>query len=72
MRRSPRAPSRFGMLDPGVKGVMIITGIVLLLLGMLLAIPLVSTLGVILLIVGVVLMLVGRSGRQIGGRAHYW
>lgn len=62
----------FGIVDPGVKGVMIITGIVLLLLGMLLAIPLVSTLGIILLIVGVVLMLVGRSGRQIGGRAHYW
>lgn len=60
------------MLDSGVQRVMIITGIVLLLLGMLLAIPLLSTLGVILLIVGVVLMLVGRSGRQIGGRAHYW
>lgn len=60
------------MVGHGVQRVMIITGIVLLLLGMLLAIPLLSTLGVILLIVGVVLMLVGRSGRQIGGRAHYW
>lgn len=62
----------FGILGHGVQRIMIITGIVLLLLGMLLAIPLVSTLGVILLVVGVVLMLVGRTGRQIGGRAHYW
>jgi len=51
---------------------MIITGLVLLLLGMLLAIPLLWTLGVIVLLVGLVLLLVGRTGRHVGGRAHYW
>jgi hypothetical protein len=51
---------------------MIITGLILLLLGMVLGIPLLSTVGVILLIVGVVLLLVGRSGHQVGRRAHYW
>jgi hypothetical protein len=29
-------------------------------------------LGIILLIVGCVLMLLGRSGHHVGGRAHYW
>ncbi len=51
---------------------MITTGLILLLLGMVLAIPLLWTAGVVVLIVGVVLLLVGRSGRQIGGRTHYW
>ncbi len=40
---------------------MIITGLVLLLLGIVLAIPLLSTIGIIVAIVGLVLMLVGRS-----------
>jgi hypothetical protein len=30
------------------------------------------TLGVIVLIVGLVLMLLGSTGRAIGGRRHYW
>jgi hypothetical protein len=54
-----------------VQKVMIVTGL-LLLLGMVLATPLLWTLGVIVLIVGVVLMIAGRVGHQIGGRAHYW
>jgi hypothetical protein len=51
---------------------MIIAGLVLLLLGAVLNIALLWSVGVIVLIVGLVLMLVGRSGRRIGGRAHYW
>ncbi|MDO8364336.1 MAG: DUF6131 family protein [Actinomycetota bacterium] len=51
---------------------MIITGLILLLVGALLAVPLLWTIGVIVVVVGLVLMLVGRSGRQIGGRSHYW
>ena len=51
---------------------MIVTGLILLVLAMLLSIPLLWTVGVIVLIVGLVLMLVGRSGRPVGGRAHYW
>jgi hypothetical protein len=56
----------------GYRSIMIITGLILLLLGALLGIPLLWTIGVIVLVVGLVLMLFGRSGRQVGGRAHYW
>jgi hypothetical protein len=52
---------------------MIVLGLILLLIGVLLSIPILYTLGVILLIVGVVLMLVGRTGTAFaGGRRHYW
>ncbi len=56
----------------GYQNVMIILGLVLLLIGALASIPILWTLGVILLIVGVVLMILGRVGHQVGGRAHYW
>lgn len=51
---------------------MIILGIVLLLIGLLGGIPILETLGLILLVVGVVLTLLGSSGRAVGGRKHYW
>jgi uncharacterized membrane protein HdeD (DUF308 family) len=51
---------------------MIILGLVLLLIGAIASIPILWTLGVILVIVGVVLLVLGRAGRQVGGRAHYW
>jgi hypothetical protein len=51
---------------------MITLGVVLMLLGLLLEIPILWTVGIILLVVGLVLMLMGRTGRQVGGRAHYW
>lgn len=51
---------------------MIITGLIFLILGAVLSISILWTIGVILLVVGLVLMLLGRSGRQVGGRAHYW
>ncbi|MCU1485918.1 MAG: hypothetical protein JWN67_2664 [Actinomycetia bacterium] len=51
---------------------MIVVGIVLLLLGLLLGVPILYTLGIILLIVGVVLMVLGGTGRAVGGRRHYY
>jgi hypothetical protein len=51
---------------------MIILGLVLLLIGVLVGIPILYTLGVVLLLVGLVLMLVGRSGTAFAGRRHYW
>jgi Family of unknown function (DUF6131) len=51
---------------------MIILGLVLLLIGVLVGIPVLYTLGVILLVVGLILMLVGRSGSMVAGRRHYW
>jgi membrane protein implicated in regulation of membrane protease activity len=51
---------------------MIILGLVLLLIGILMSIPILYTLGIILLVVGVVLMLLGGAGRAVGGRRHYY
>jgi hypothetical protein len=51
---------------------MIVLGIVLLLVGVLAGIPILYTLGTILVIVGVVLFLLGSTGRAVGGRRHYW
>lgn len=51
---------------------MIALGIVLLLLGALLSVSLLWTLGLVLIVVGVVLWVLGATGRAVGGRKHYW
>jgi Family of unknown function (DUF6131) len=51
---------------------MIVVGLVLLLLGLITGLGILWSVGIILLIVGLVLMLLGRSGRPVRGRAHYW
>jgi hypothetical protein len=51
---------------------MIILGLVLLVLGYLVNIPLLVTLGAILLVIGVVLYILGAAGRPVAGRRHYW
>ncbi|HKG66143.1 MAG TPA: DUF6131 family protein [Solirubrobacteraceae bacterium] len=51
---------------------MIIAGIVLLLLGLLLGVGILYTIGIILIIVGAVLWVVGSTGRAVGGRRHYY
>ena len=51
---------------------MIIIGIILLLLGFLLAIPILWTLGIIVLVIGLVLLLLGSLGHTVGPRRHYW
>lgn len=43
-----------------------------MLIGLVLGIGILSSVGMILLIVGLVLMLLGRSGRPLGNRRHYW
>ena len=50
---------------------MIVLGLILLLIGYLLPIPLLFDLGVILLVVGAVLWLLGAAGHPVG-RRHYW
>ena len=49
---------------------MIIAGLVLPLLGHLIEISLLPTIGVIVLVVGVVPLLLGSTGRAVGGRGH--
>jgi hypothetical protein len=51
---------------------MIILGIALLLLGLLLKISILWTIGIIVLIVGLVLLLLGSTGRAVGGRKHFF
>ena len=51
---------------------MIILGLVLLLLGFLLKISILYTIGIILIVVGAVLYLLGSTGRAVGGRRHYF
>jgi hypothetical protein len=51
---------------------MIVLGVILLLLGWLLGISILSTVGTILLVVGLVLLLLGSVGRPLGGRRWYY
>jgi hypothetical protein len=51
---------------------MIVLGIVLLLLAALLEVPVLTTLGIILIVVGAALMLMSAMGRTIGPRRYYW
>lgn len=47
---------------------MIILGIILLLIGYFVSIPILTTIGAILVVVGVVLWILGAVGRPVGGR----
>jgi hypothetical protein len=51
---------------------MIVLGVILLLIGFLLQVAVLWTIGIILLVVGAVLWLLGSAGRAIGPRRHYW
>jgi hypothetical protein len=51
---------------------MIILGVVLLIVGLVAKIPILDTIGVILIVVGAVFYLLGSTGRAIGGRRHYY
>ena len=51
---------------------MIIVGLVLLLLGFFLDVPILWTIGLVLVVIGAVLWILGSTGRAVGGRNHYW
>ena len=51
---------------------MITLGVILLVLGFLFGIPVLWTIGIVLLVVGAILAIVGGTGRKIGGRAHWF
>ena len=50
---------------------MIILGIILLVLGWILPMPVLTTIGFILLVIGLVLLVAGAAGNPVGGR-RYW
>jgi hypothetical protein len=51
---------------------MITFGVVLLLIGFLLGVPILWTIGVVLVVVGAVLWIMGSVGHAVGGRRHYY
>ncbi|GAA1282078.1 hypothetical protein Psi02_38320 [Planotetraspora silvatica] len=51
---------------------MIVIGIILLIIGFLTGISILWTIGIIVLVIGLVLMLMGRMGKPVGGRKHYF
>lgn len=51
---------------------MIVLGIILLILGALLNISILWTIGIILIVIGVILWILGAMGRAVGPRTHYW
>ncbi len=63
----PREILRYEGIRP-----MIILGVILLIVGFLLGIPVLWTIGVVLAIVGAAAAILGGTGRRIGGRAHWY
>lgn len=51
---------------------MIILGAICLIIGFILGIPILWTIGIILVVIGAVLWLLGGVGHAVGGRRHYW
>ncbi len=51
---------------------MITLGVILLIVGFLIKIPILWTIGIIVLIVGLVLLAMGAMRRAVGGRKHYY
>jgi hypothetical protein len=49
----------------------VVLGLILLIIGFVLGVPALWTIGLILLVIGAILFLVGALGREVGGR-RYW
>jgi hypothetical protein len=56
----------------GSGGTVIIFGLVLMIIGFLLGIPVLWSIGTLLLLIGLVLWILGSIGRAVGGRRHYY
>ncbi|HEV7204107.1 MAG TPA: DUF6131 family protein [Jatrophihabitans sp.] len=51
---------------------MILLGVILLIIGFVASVPIIWTLGIILVVVGAILALLGGTGRAVGGRRHWY
>ncbi|MFI2612632.1 DUF6131 family protein [Kitasatospora sp. NPDC018619] len=51
---------------------MILLGVILLVIGLVIGIPVLWTIGIVLLAIGLVLWVAGSLGHAIGGRRHYY
>jgi len=50
----------------------LIFGLVLMIIGFVVGIPVLWTIGVLLLLIGLVLWVLGSVGHAVGGRRHYY
>ena len=50
----------------------IVLGIILLIIGFIAKLPILWTIGIILVVIGAVLFALGAAGREIGGRKHWF
>ena len=51
---------------------MIILGIILLVVGFVAKIAILWTIGIVVLVIGAILLLLGATGRAVGGRKHWF
>ncbi|MFI9362268.1 DUF6131 family protein [Kitasatospora sp. NPDC053057] len=51
---------------------MIVLGVILLIVGFLIGLPILWTIGVVLVVIGLVLWVAGAAGHAVGGRRHYY
>ncbi len=51
---------------------MIILGVILLIVGFVAKIPILWTIGIVILVIGAILLLLGTTGRAVGGRKHWF
>jgi len=56
----------------GITRVMIILGIILLILGLILSVPILWIIGLVLVAVGAILWIAGAAGHEVAGRRHYY
>jgi hypothetical protein len=47
-------------------------GVILLVIGFIIGIPVLWTIGIVLLVAGLILAVLGGTGRKVGGRAHWY
>ncbi len=51
---------------------MIVLGLILLIIGFIAKVAILWTIGIIVLLVGLILVVLGATGRAVGGRRHYY
>jgi len=72
--QSPPGPSSSADgadVDRGGSRVLVL-GLILLLIGWLTGIGILTTIGIVLLVIGAVLWILGSTGRPVGGRRYWW
>jgi hypothetical protein len=51
---------------------MIALGVILLIIGFVAGIPILWTIGIVLVVIGAILALLGLAGREVAGRRHWY